>query len=200
MAASLGVDAIGLNFHPGSPRCVSRETAREIVAALPSCVVTVGIFVDLPGGDVDAIAREVGLDRLQLHGSEDPEYCRARERRVIKALRTGPGVDTDFVARYAPLPILLDGYRPGLAGGTGRVADWGLARVLVEQGVEVLLAGGLNPDNVADAVLAVGPAAVDLNSGVETAPGVKNRDRLSAALNALGRLRTPAPREQRLIE
>lgn len=200
MAASLGVDAIGLNFHPRSPRAVSEKTASEIVAALPSFVMSVGVFVDLPGEEVDRIASQVGLDRIQLHGDEDLDYCRARTHPVIKAFRTSPGIDPEILARYAPLPLLLDGYRAGLAGGTGRVADWGLARVLVEQGMELILAGGLNAENLADAVRAVCPSAVDLNSGVESTPGIKDRARLTAALDVLGRLRAPASKEQRLLE
>jgi phosphoribosylanthranilate isomerase len=187
MAAGLGVEAIGLNFVPESPRCVTLKTARAIAEALPAGVLRVGIFRDASETTVDRIAGEIGLDRLQLHGGEDPEWCSRRTTTVIKVFQTAPGWDPASAEPFRLFPILLDGYHPGLAGGTGRLSDWAVARRLVEKGYEVILAGGLNAANLAQAVEAVRPAAVDLNSGVESAPGRKERARLVKALQALGR-------------
>jgi phosphoribosylanthranilate isomerase len=200
MAASLGVDAIGLNFHRPSPRWVDPDTARRIVALLPAFVTTVGVFVDAPEETVDEIADHVGLDRLQLHGAEDPGYCRRRSRPVIKVFRAGPGWTPEDLDPYSGFTVLLDAHQPGLAGGTGLLANWGAARILVERGHSLILAGGLSADNVAQAVEAVHPMAVDLNSGVETSPGRKDERRLSLALKALGRLPATFPLERHLTE
>ena len=193
--AALGVEEIGLNFWPGSPRCVSPERAAEIAAVLPRGVRRIGVFVDQPGEEIDRIAARVGLDALQLHGDETPDDCAARSRPVIKAVRATPGLTPAGLARWRGTTILVDAWRAGQPGGTGRTADWGLARQLVDAGFTLYLAGGLNPENLAAAVEAVRPHAVDLNSGVERAPGIKDPARLAAALAALGR--TPRPVEER---
>lgn len=191
--AELGVDEIGLNFWPGSPRCVSVERARAIMAALPATMRVVGVFVDAPGEEIDSTAAAVGLAAVQLHGDESPEVAAARRLPVIKAIRTAPGLrPDDLVTRWRGRVLLLDAWRAGQPGGTGQVADWTLARALADRGCTIYLAGGLTPDNLADAVEAVHPFAVDLNSGVERAPGLKDLDRLAAALRTLGRAAGPA--------
>ena len=195
--AALGVDAIGINFVPASPRFVDVALAREIVSALPSFVIVVGDFVDAPEEEVDLIVESVGLDRIQLHGRETPDYCARRRVPVIKAFRTSPEWSVEEARDFEPLPILVDGYQEGLSGGTGRTSNWTVARRLVENGHEVILAGGLGPENVAEAVRVVGPAAVDLNSAVESAPGRKDLDRIARALAALGRPRGDPESERR---
>ena len=187
MIADLSVEAIGLNFVAESPRRVTVDLAREIAAALPGAVLKVGIFRNAPEEEVDRIAGIVGLDRLQLHGDEDPAYCGRRSVPVWKALAIGPGCDDAQAESWRLLPLLVYGYHPRLAGGTGNVADWPAARRLVDRGHVVILAGGLSAKNLAEAVRAVDPAGVDLNSGVEHAPGHKDRQKLIEALRALGR-------------
>ncbi|MGH7788953.1 MAG: phosphoribosylanthranilate isomerase [Candidatus Binatia bacterium] len=176
MASEAGADAIGLNFHPASPRCVTPETAAAIAAALPARVWRVGVFVDLPRAAVADIAAQVGLDVLQFHGSEPAEDCGGWGQRSIKAVRVrGPGALL-AAAGYPVDFILADAYVAGAAGGTGQ-------RVPLEwlTGMDkrrLLLAGGLNPDNVADVVRQVRPAGVDVASGVERAPGVKDAEKV----------------------
>jgi len=185
--AAAGVEAIGLNFIPESPRFVSIERARAIAEALPASVWRVGVFRDTAGTEVDRIVEEVGLDRIQLHGDESVDYAGRRSVPVIRAVQPRDGWDPSSLEAWRLFPILVDGYHPGLSGGTGRLADWTAARLLVERGYDVVLAGGLSPENVAAAVAAVGPSGVDLNSGVESAPGVKDTARVVQALEALGR-------------
>jgi phosphoribosylanthranilate isomerase len=191
--AALGIDEIGLNFWPGSPRCVTPARAREIMAVLPPGVGAVGVFVDAPGEEVDRIAANLGLAALQLHGGETPDYAAARRRPVIRAVRSAPGTTAADLSAWRGVTLLVDGWHPDRPGGTGRAADPDLARELVRAGFRLYLAGGLGPGNVA-AAAAVGPYAVDLNSGIESAPGIKDPARLAEALAALGR--PPRPREE----
>jgi phosphoribosylanthranilate isomerase len=187
LAARLGADAIGLNFWPRSRRHVDAASAREIVRALPPLVLAVGVFVDQPLEDVRAIAREVGLGAVQLHGAEGRRDCDAlAPLPVLKAFRCGAGDDlagppfVDHLAAYegAVAGVLLDAAASGY-GGTGARCDWALAAEVARR-VPVLLAGGLDPENVADAIRAVRPWAVDVASGVERAPGVKDPEKLAA--------------------
>lgn len=191
-AAALGVTTVGLNFVAASSRCVTVAEAREICRALPTFVLKVGVFLDQPGEEVDRIAAAVGLDRLQLHGDEDAEYCVQRSRPVIKVVRPDEAWRPTDAERWPDLPLLVDAWHARQAGGTGRLADWRAARALVLAGRHVMLAGGLTPENLAEAVRAVRPAAVDLNSGVESAPGRKDLKKLEQALAALEALE-PAP-------
>lgn len=191
---ALGIDEIGFNFYRPSLRYVSPERARDIARGLPPEVRRVGVFVDAPADEVDRIGELVGLDRLQLHGEESRDFCRARRIPVVKAFRSMPDLDRERVTAYRPLPILLDGFSAGIPGGTGQLADWSLARDLVGEGVELYLAGGLGPDNVREAFEAVRPAALDLNSGVEATPGLKDLDRLRLVLERLAPYRrSPVP-------
>lgn len=193
----LGVDEVGFNFYRPSLRYVTPETARALARLLPPEVRRVGVFVDAAPEDVDRIAELVGLDRLQLHGDETRDFCRARRLPVIRAFRSTPDLDPAVVRSFATHPILLDGYSAGLPGGTGQLADWGLARELVEERVELYLAGGLGPDNVLEAVEAVHPAVLDLNSGIESTPGIKDLGKLRRALERLAPYRrAPVPEER----
>ncbi len=178
-----GADALGLNFVPGTPRCLDAGMAASLAAALPPFGVRVGIFVDESPERVESIFREVGLDAVQLHGGESPEACRwlmARGVRVIRALRVqGPETIAE-AARYPDCTILLDAYVQGELGGTGKTFDWELARELAASR-PVILSGGLRPENVAEAVRRVRPYGVDVSSGVEGGtPGRKDFDRVRA--------------------
>jgi phosphoribosylanthranilate isomerase len=181
-AAYLGADAIGLNFWPGSQRVVDVATAREIVDALPPLVMAVGVFVDQAPADVRRIASEVRLSAVQLHGKEGVADCAGHAVPVYKAFRCAPRDDSaglpwaDDVSLYSGsvTGVLLDAASSG-PGGTGRVCDWALAKKVASE-LPVLLAGGLTPANLAAAIAAVRPWGVDVASGVEASPGVKDPD------------------------
>ncbi len=168
-ALESGADALGLNFVPGTPRCLEVEQAREIAEALPPFGTRVGVFVNEPPERVMEIARCVGLDAAQLHGDETPADCRwliERGLRVIRALRVkGPETIAQIDA-FPDCAILLDAYVKGALGGTGETFDWGLARQ-VAGARPIILSGGLKPENVTDAVRSVQPYGVDSSSGVE---------------------------------
>jgi phosphoribosylanthranilate isomerase len=177
MVAAAGADAIGLNFFPHSPRFVSVELAAEIAAALPAGIWRVGVFVDAPRDAVRSTAERVGLDALQFHGAEPPGACTGWDRTVIKAVRVRDAQALAAAADYAVDFILADAHVEGRAGGTGqRVPTEWLAGVPADR---LILAGGLTPDNVADAIRAVRPAAVDVASGVEHAPGRKDAQKVA---------------------
>jgi phosphoribosylanthranilate isomerase len=185
LAVDLGADALGFNFYPPSPRSVSPAGAWEIIRRLPPMVACVGVFVNWPADVVAALARALRLDAVQLHGSEPPSEARelAAGFRVIKAFAVRPGFRVSTLASYsAASAFLLDGFRPGLHGGTGATSDWRLARKANRHGC-VILAGGIGPGNVARAIAEARPFAVDVASGVEVRPGKKD----PAALRALMR-------------
>lgn len=175
-AVAAGADAIGLNFYAGSARCVSAETAAAIVATLPSSVWRVGVFVDAPRAEIERVIARCGLDTLQFHGSESPDACRGWGQRVIKAIRVRDAETLPQAQSYPVDFILADAYVDGLAGGTGRAVppEW-LHGIACER---LILAGGLTPETVAEAVRHVRPFAVDVASGVERAPGRKDHERM----------------------
>ncbi len=189
-AAEAGADMLGFNFYPASPRYVEPEAAIRIICDTHDrglAVQSVGVFVNATAGNVAAIADHCALDMVQLSGDEPPRTLRALRLlgiRAFKALRPECADDVeDMVARY-PAPRgepawLIDGHRPGLYGGTGLAGDWSLAAALAAR-APILLAGGLNPDNVAEAIRQVHPWGVDVASGVESAPGVKDTPRVRA--------------------
>ena len=184
-AAEAGADAIGLVFYPPSPRAVSVETAQEIVANLPPFVTAVGLFVNETAAEIDRIYKRVGLDLLQLHGDETPQFCAGLGVPFLKALRVKP---SDNVAELMSpwrdaRSVLLDAFKDGVPGGTGEVFDW--SQVPSSQAVRIVLAGGLTPGNVYDAVHASRPAAVDVSSGVEAAPGRKSPEKIAAFVSAV---------------
>ena len=175
-AADCGADALGFVFYAGSPRCVTPEQVREIVAGLPPFVIRVGLFVNEDPGRIRAIIGACcGLDVVQLHGDEPPEACVLPPCRVIKGVRPRHAADLAALAAYPVAALLVDAAVPGQFGGTGQRADWDLAARLAAR-QRVILAGGLTPANVAAAVRQVRPYAVDVASGVESAPGRKNPD------------------------
>ena len=185
LAAELGADALGFIFYPKSPRKVDAETARSIIAQLPPFVAAVGVFVDEGAAVVQELAARVGLDWVQLHGQESPDYCRSLGRNVIKGFRIQDEDSLRQLADYqdAVQALLLDTYKKGQVGGTGEVFDWHLAREAKKFG-RIILAGGLTSENVAQAIATVLPSAVDAASGTEAAPGKKDPAKLRAFFKA----------------
>jgi phosphoribosylanthranilate isomerase len=181
LAAELGAHALGFIFYKKSPRYVAPDKARHIIGQLPPFVATVGVFVDEDAGAVREIASLAGLDWLQLHGSESPDYCRSLGRRVIKGFRVKGDEIYAQISAYqgAAQAFLLDTYKPGTPGGTGETFDWELARQVNKCG-PIILAGGLTPNNVAQAINIAQPSAVDVASGVEREPGKKDPEKLRA--------------------
>jgi len=186
LAAELGADALGFIFSPQSPRKVAPETAREIIAQLPPFVASVGVFVDEAAAVVQELAAKVRLDWVQLHGQESPEYCRNLGGRVIKGFRIKDENSLMELEPYrdAVQAFLLDTYKKGQVGGTGEVFDWHLAREAKKFG-QIILAGGLTPENVSQAIAIALPAAVDAASGTEAAPGRKDPAKLWAFFKAV---------------
>ena len=186
-AIDAGADFLGFNFYPKSPRYIAPAKARRIVQRLPKHVSAVGIFVNESEEKLLSIARSVGLDRLQLHGDETPAAV-SRLRRslpVIKAVRAGNSFRPAQLSRLkSASAILLDGYDRRLRGGTGKTVDWRLAR-RANRYARVFLAGGLTPENIADAIHTAQPYAVDVCGGVEATPGKKDPRRLRALMSAV---------------
>ena len=182
-AVAAGAWAIGLIFWPRSPRRCDPATAVEIAAAVKRRVEVAGVFVNATLDHVAEIAEAVGLTMLQLHGDEGPAYCAEAARRtgckVIKAARVRSGADVQALSRFHTDYHLLDSYTAGVPGGTGETFAWEIARGHHGR-IPVILSGGLNADNVGDAIATVRPFAVDVASGVERAPGKKDPDQLQA--------------------
>lgn len=186
-AVAAGADAIGLVFYAASPRAVQMEQAAAICRILPPFVTATGLFVDATADTVNTVLAQVPLALLQFHGSESPDYCRRFRRPYLKALRMAEDADVEAgLAEYADAAgLLLDTFSAGLPGGTGRVFDW--ERIPAAARQRIVLAGGLNPDNVAAAIAQVHPYAVDVSGGVEAAPGIKDAARIAAFLAAVHR-------------
>ena len=184
--ARMGVDALGFIFAPQSPRRIEPEAAREIIATLPPFIDAVGVFVDEEADVVQELINYCKLTMVQLHGTENAAYCNRMPCRVVKSFRIGPHSEADELQIYrgAVTGYLLDTFHEKIAGGTGRTFDWELVEKVVPPG-PVILAGGLTPDNVAEAIRVVHPFAVDFNSGVEAAPGRKDLDKVSLAVTAV---------------
>ena len=169
----LGADAIGLNFWPRSPRATDVETARSIVESLGHRAQMVGVFVDFDLTQVRTILQETGIQWAQLHGDEPPELVSDLLPRAYKALGVKDGSVIELARRYPGEHLLLDASVPGLPGGTGRTFDWAIAAEVAKERT-LTLAGGLTPDNVAEAIRSVRPFRVDVASGVEASPGQKD--------------------------
>jgi phosphoribosylanthranilate isomerase len=175
-ALEAGADMLGFNFYARSTRYITPAETRRIIEHLPESASCVGVFVNESApAEVERIAREASLGAVQLHGDETPEYCQhLRRLTTIKALRVGADYNVESAIAYHTDAVLLDAYVAGARGGTGHTFDWTHATLTRERVQKLFLAGGLNPDNVAVAVAAVRPYAVDVCSGVETAPGRKS--------------------------
>ncbi len=179
-AVGAGVDALGFMFYEPSPRCVTPEQAAAIIAKLPTHVAKVGVFVDADEAAVRTTAAMAGLDTLQFHGSEPPEFCARFELRTIKAFRVKDSGSLAQLPDYETDAWLLDSYVQGVPGGTGERFNWDLAVEAKRLGRPILLAGGLTPENVGEAVGQVTPYGLDVSSGVEAAPGRKDAAKVAA--------------------
>ncbi|MES3008109.1 MAG: phosphoribosylanthranilate isomerase [Pseudomonadota bacterium] len=186
LAAECGADAVGLVFYSKSTRAVTAVQARSIRRVLPAFVSAVGLFVNPTEEEVRAVLQYVHLDCLQFHGEESAEFCASFDMPYMKAIRVRPELDViSAIARYSTSSaILLDSYDKHSAGGTGIAFDWRIARQCVaEASAKIVLAGGLNAVNVAEAIRLVAPYAVDVSSGVESEPGRKSGERMSSFFN-----------------
>jgi phosphoribosylanthranilate isomerase len=179
-AVALGAGAIGFVFWPQSPRYIDPERAREIANALPPGVLRVGVFVNQAAAHVNDIASRVGLSAAQLHGDEEPDYASRVSPQVIKALT----LETSAAVWPEQTMILLDAHDPIRRGGTGRTIDWTAAADFARER-RTLLAGGLTPENVGEAIARVRPFGIDVSSGVESSPGIKDHQRLRALFEAV---------------
>ncbi len=184
-AAALGVDAIGLVFYAPSPRHVTLAQAQAIIAALPPFVSVVALFVNPTVDEVQQVLAACAIDVLQFHGEETPAFCRSFQRPYLKAVRVRPGMDlAAYAANYHDARgLLTDAFVEGAHGGTGAVFDWTLIPPALP--LPLILSGGLDAANVADAVRRVKPAAVDVSSGVEAGKGIKHPERVAAFLAAV---------------
>ena len=184
-ATRLGADAIGLVFYPPSPRYVEVEQAAEIAAALPPFVTTVGLFVNADEQTIADVVSRVRIDLIQFHGNECKDYCGLHQRPYIKAVRMSDDVDLDKQLNdfSQARGLLLDTYKAGVPGGTGEQFNWD--RVPAHLADKIILAGGLTPENVKDAVAQVHPYAVDVSGGVESAPGKKDTEKMARFIEAV---------------
>ena len=178
-AADAGADALGFNFYQKSPRYIDPLEAQKIIESLPPLIAVVGVFVNEPEPNrVAEMASQLKLTAIQLHGDESPDYCaQLSDWRVTKALRVSSTFRPEHAGRYNVSAVLLDAYKAGEYGGTGEIFEWDIA-IQAKKFAKIILAGGLNPLNVADAVRAVQPFAVDVASGVESSPGKKDRNKV----------------------
>ena len=177
-AVEAGADALGFVFCSLSPRRVFPEQAADIIRQLPPFIQTVGLFVNEESSVVNAIADQCGLDIIQLHGEESTHYCNSIRRRVIKAFRVKDITTLESLSQYQVSACLLDTWSPAAYGGTGHTFNWEIAAEAAHRGYRIVLAGGLTPENVAEAVQYVAPYAVDVSSGVECSPGLKDAEKI----------------------
>ena len=177
-AVTAGADAIGMVFYPKSPRHVSVSTAKNIAASLPPFVSAVGLFVNSSHQDISNVLSEVQLDLLQFHGDEDEAFCNSFNRPYIKAVRVKAETDLYQLCKQydSARGILLDSYKQGVPGGTGETFDWNI--IPHDLPLPVILAGGLDGNNVAQAISTAKPWAVDVSSGVEESPGKKDQQKI----------------------
>ena len=174
VACNCGADALGFIFYEKSPRYVKPEDAAAIIRRLPPFVSRVGVFVDYSPRQIDAVASIAPIDTAQLHGAETPEMVAQVSMPVIKAFAVDAAFDIGKLSAYRKAAFLLDTWDGKIAGGTGKVFDWSIAKRAVLRNYTVILAGGLGPTNLQEALEAVCPYGVDVNSGVEVRPGQKN--------------------------
>jgi phosphoribosylanthranilate isomerase len=184
---ALGAQMIGLNFYPQSPRYIEPKVARQIIEALPTHIDAVGVFVSGNADEIRRTANAAAVDCVQLHGDFSPELARelADEFRVIRVFSTHPQFRPEDVTLFPNCDVLVDAHHPELRGGTGQTCDWSAARATLRFSRFLILSGGLNPKNVAGAIKAVTPHAVDVCSGVESAPGVKDRGAINDFIAAV---------------
>ena len=184
-AVEAGADLLGLMFYPGSPRHISLETAQAIGRVLPPFIQRVGVFADPAAEDVFSAIHQCGLNLLQFHGHETPEFCQQFGVMTVKAFRIRGAHSLREIPDYRTDAFLLDSYVPGKAGGTGETFNWDLAVEAAKFGRPIFLAGGLTPENVAEAVRTTRPFGVDVSSGVEQSPGKKDAKKMRAFVAAV---------------
>lgn len=185
--AEAGADAIGFIF-ANSPRQIMPRTAKEISQKLPPFIVRIGVFVNSDVKSINDISDFCKLDMVQLHGAEAPEYCLKLKKRIIKAFRVKDEQTLSAIPNYLSDAYLLDSYSKDAPGGTGKTFDWNLAIKAKEFLKPIILAGGLNPENIEEAIQTVKPYGVDLNSGFEVSPGVKDIKKISEAIKKISLL------------
>jgi phosphoribosylanthranilate isomerase len=183
-AVQAGADALGFIFVRASKRWIEPERARAIITGLPPGVIPVGVFVNAPRQEIGNVVETAGIRLLQLHGEESPEDASGFGVPVWKGFRVRPGFDLRSLSGYAVNGFLLDNYVAGMYGGTGRTFDWETAIAAKKYG-PIILSGGITPDNVVEAMRRVAPYAIDVNSGVESAPGVKDADKIHRLFEAV---------------
>ena len=197
-AAECGAAAVGFIFYPPSPRYIKPTKARKIISVLPEELVMVGVFVNENAGEIKRVMKYCALDMIQLHGDESPEFCREfPSDRVIKAVALKNEADLAYAKSYHVGAILVDSRHAGLYGGTGKKSNWDLA-CRIRNKKQLILSGGLNEINVAEALRAVAPAALDINSGVEISPGKKDHAKLTRLFDNI-RAADTAPSNAQLI-
>ncbi|HEY0456572.1 MAG TPA: phosphoribosylanthranilate isomerase [Verrucomicrobiae bacterium] len=180
LAAEAGADAVGFMFSEQSPRAISFSLAAQIAAQLPPFITKVGVFVDAPARQVRQAIELCGLNALQFHGAESPKACAGWSLPMIKAFRVENAASISNLSEFATAAWLLDSFVPGQFGGTGAQFNWDIAVQAKSYGRPIILAGGLTPENVAQAVERVSPYCVDVSSGVESAPGKKDAQKVKA--------------------
>jgi len=189
-AAACGAAALGFIFYPPSPRNINPEDARKIISVLPDELVKVGVFVNENVAEIKRVMEYCGFDMIQLHGDESPEYCRDfPASRIIKAVELKNNDDLNHALNYAVAALLMDSHHAGLYGGTGKKANWKLAS-RIKNKKPLILSGGLNEGNIAEALQTVAPAALDINSGVESEPGKKDHGKLARIFDIIRAVNT----------
>ena len=190
MAVECGAAAIGFIFHSQSPRYIPPETARKIVVKLAGKITFVGVFVNKPLDYVHTVSNMVGLDFIQLHGNESSEYCDLMKLPVLKAFRVDDKFDLKVINQYNVHAFLFDTYKKGIVGGTGKVFNWELIANLTTN-TPIIISGGLHIDNIIDSIKAVSPNSIDINSGIELSPGIKDRKKMMALFDVLKDIKLP---------
>ncbi len=187
-AADLGARALGFNFYKKSKRYIQPEKAVEIIEQLPGHILKVGLFVNSPENEIENINSRLELDLLQFHGDETPDFCEKWADKVIRAFRIENENQLELIEKYPfARMIIIDAAITGQYGGTGELSDWDIAVKAKKYGIPLLLAGGLTPENVSEAIQKVKPFGVDVAGGVESSPGIKNREKIRAFMHSVRR-------------
>ena len=184
IAVNYGASAIGMIFYEGSPRYIYPEKVKEWIPAIPAKMKKVGVFVNEKRKNIKTIVDKLNLDYIQLHGDETPEYCDKMIRPVIKVFHMGTDYDSVVLGNFQVHAFLFDTYQKDKCGGTGRSFNWDLISDL-KTDTPIILSGGLNPDNINAGIATVQPSAVDVNSGVESKPGIKDKVKVEKLFNTI---------------
>ena len=184
IAVNYGASAIGMIFYEGSPRYIYPDKVEEWISAIPERVKKVGVFVNEKRKNIKTIVEKLNLDYIQLHGDESPEYCDKIIIPIIKAFHVGTDFDPAVLGKFQVHAFLFDTYQEGKPGGTGRSFNWDLISDL-KTDIPIILSGGLNPDNINEGIETVQPSAVDISSGVESEPGIKDKVKVEKLFNAI---------------